>query len=185
MSTAGTSNTLESGRRKAVGVYRDCIRVKKRKRYSFVALNSLLWTCYFSQVLVGAALTGLGPGSAGHPNLITSLGALNTVIAGLLALIKGQGLPERLRRDEKEFRRLQDWIEETEALLAVGVIGRDRKEVGSLVEMAFKKYNAAKASEENNRPDSYVSQGVEGLGLPAGMGTPRSGSVSQLSVPRS
>lgn len=98
------------------------------------------------------------------------------MIAGLLALIKGQGLPERLRRDEKEFSRLREWIEETEMLLATGVIGRDRVEVGGLVELAFKKYNAAKMSEENNRPESYVSQTVE---QPIGMGRVKVGSGSQ------
>lgn len=47
-------------------------------------------------------------------------------------------------------------IEQTEALLAVGVIGRDRKEVGLLVQTAFKKYNAAKHCEESNLPENYV-----------------------------
>jgi hypothetical protein len=184
LSTAGTASTLEAGRKAAVGVYADVLRAKRAKGLWFAALNSLLWLSYFFQVVVGAALTALGPGSSGHPNLITGLGVLNTVIAGFLALIKGQGLPERLRKDEMEYRRLQDWIEETEALLAVGVIGRDRKEVGLLVEWAFKKYNACKASEENNRPESYVPQGVDN-GLPGAM-TPRLGSSSSASmnVPR-
>lgn len=77
-------------------------------------------------------------------------------MAGVLALIKGQGLAERLRHDQAEFRKLQDWIEQTEALLAVGVIGRNRQEVGLLVQVAFKKYNAAKTSEENNIPENYI-----------------------------
>lgn len=47
-------------------------------------------------------------------------------------------------------------IEQTEALLAVGVIGRNRKEVGLLVQVAFKKYNAAKECEETNVPENYV-----------------------------
>lgn len=136
-------------------------------------------------MVVGAALTALGPGSSDHPNVITGLGVLNTVIAGFLALVKGQGLPERLRKDEMEFRRLEDWIEETEALLAVGVIGRDRKEVGLLVEMAFKRYNAAMASEENNRPDSYVPQTVEGgmPGVGSAQGFSNGGTVAS-SAPR-
>ena len=88
----------------------------------------------------------------------------------MLALIKGQGLPERLRHDQAEFRKLQDWIEQTEALLAVGVIGRNRKEVGLLVQVAFKKYNAARLSEENNRNENYVrvSAGADTAG-PSGV----------------
>jgi len=181
-----TPSSLESGGgRKPSGVYADILRIKRAKSIWFATLNSVLWLSYFLQIVIGAGLTALGPAAGTHPALITGLGVLNTVIAGFLALVKGQGLPERLRKDEMEFRRLQDWIEETEALLAVGVIGRDRKEVGLLVEMAFKKYNAAKASEENNRPDSYVPQAVE-AGVP---GSSRPGSASgssgvTLGVPR-
>jgi hypothetical protein len=162
-SSSSSSSLLESGRRKPTGVYADILRIKRAKSIWFAFLNTILWISYFLQIVIGAGLTALGPAAGMHPNVITALGVLNTVIAGFLALVKGQGLPERLRKDEMEFRRLQDWIEETEALLAVGVIGRDRKEVGLLVEMAFKKYNACKASEENNRPESYVPQAVEGV----------------------
>jgi len=96
-----------------------------------------------------------GPTAGSYPALITLLGAINTVVAGVLALIKGQGLAERLRHDQAEFRKLQDWIEQTEALLAVGVIGRNRQEVGLLVQVAFRKYNAVKTSEVNNIPENY------------------------------
>jgi len=50
-----------------------------------------------------------GPSAGDHVLAITLLGAFNTVIAGILALIKGQGLPDRLYHDRAEFRRLQDW----------------------------------------------------------------------------
>ncbi|KAB5536011.1 hypothetical protein GE09DRAFT_337783 [Coniochaeta sp. 2T2.1] len=184
--STSTVTSLEAGRRKAVGVYADILRTKRSKAIWYMFLNIVLWLSYFFQIIVGAGLTALGPGSASHPNWITGLGVLNTVIAGFLALVKGQGLPERLRKDEMEFRRLQDWIEETEALLAVGVIGRDRKEVGLLVEMAFKRFNAAKMSEENNRPESYVPQAVE-TGTP-GPGMPpqrlSNGSAGTLNVSR-
>lgn len=156
--------SLESGHhhQKASGIYAEIQRARRSKDVAFAALNAVLWLAYFAQIVVGAGLAALGPGSGAHPEAITGLGVLNTVIAGFLALVKGQGLPERLRRDAGEFRRLQDWVEETEALLAAGVVGRDRKEVGGLVEMVFRRFNAAKASEENNRPEAYVSQGVEG-----------------------
>lgn len=122
-------------------------------------IESLVYASHFLQIIVGASLTALGPSAGDHTITITILGAMNTVVAGVLALVKGQGLPERLRQDKAEFRKLQDWIEQTEALLAVGVIGRDRKEVGLLVQVAFVKYNEAKASEENNVPENYVRAG--------------------------
>ncbi len=153
-----SGGSLEEGRKTAVGIYGAVIREQKLKSAQHLALSILVYAAHFGQIVVGAVLTALGPDAGSHAIAITALGALNTVIAGVLALIKGQGLPERLRKDEMEFRKLQDWIEETEALLVVGVVGRDRREVGLLVEVAFKKYNAAKQSEENNLPENYVPQ---------------------------
>ena len=43
-----------------------------------------------------------------HPIAITVLGVANTVIAASLALIRGQSLPERFRKDELEFRKVRD-----------------------------------------------------------------------------
>ena len=150
--------TLEDGRKTATGIYKSLISAQRNRSWQHVIVSLLLNFCLFAQIIVGASLTALGPTSGKHEVVITILGAGNTVIAGVLALIKGQGLPERLRKDEVEFRKVQDWVEETEALLAVGIIGRNRQEVGLLVEVAFKKYNAAKASIENNRPEAYITQ---------------------------
>jgi hypothetical protein len=153
--------TMEEGRKKAVGIYRAVISAKKSKSRQFYFLSTFTLLCHFGQIIVGAALTALGPLASDHTTIITFLGALNTVIAGMLALISGQGLPDRIKKDQIGFRKIQDWIEETESLLSVGIIGRNRKEVGLLVEEAFKKYNVAKTNEENNRPDSYVNSPEE------------------------
>ncbi|GAP82776.1 putative c6 transcription protein [Rosellinia necatrix] len=161
--------SLEEGRKAAVGVYRMVIETQARMRWQHAALQAFLYVVYFVQIVIGAGLTALGASaSAGSGGVVTALGALNTVLAGVLALIKGSGQPQKLGKDRVGFRRLQDWIEETEALLAVGVVGRDRREVGLLVESAFKRYNAAKASEEDNDPDFYVYGRQEPLGYRAG-----------------
>lgn len=155
---AGESDprSLEEGRKRAVGMYAATMKAQREKRVKHALIDFLLYASHLAQILIGATLTAFGPSAGKHAILITVLGAINTVIAGVLALIKGQGLPERLRHDQAEFRKLQDWIEQTEALLAVGVIGRNRKEVGLLVQVAFKKYNAVRQSEENNRNENYV-----------------------------
>lgn len=163
-SHGGDLSTLEEGRRSASGIYKMVVDAQARKRAQHSVVTTLLYVLYLAQIVIGAALTALGPSAPRRPAAITLLGAVNTVIAGVLALIKGSGQPQRLARDRMGYRRLQDWVEETEALLAAGVIGRDRREVGMLVEVAFKRYNAAKASEENNRPDMYVCQPLEPLG---------------------
>ncbi|CAJ2512772.1 Uu.00g008910.m01.CDS01 [Anthostomella pinea] len=161
---AAEAGTLEEGRRSAIGIYRSVIEAQTTKFTQHALLQAFLYIVYFAQIIIGAALTALGPTAARYELAITILGAVNTILAGVLALIKGSGQPQKLGKDRIGYRRLQDWIEETESLLAVGVIGRNRKEVGLLVESAFKRYNAAKASEENNDPDYYVTQPVEPVG---------------------
>ncbi|KAI1741203.1 hypothetical protein F4680DRAFT_71054 [Xylaria scruposa] len=156
--TSDNTGTLEEGRKTAIGIYRTVIEKQTRLIIQHALLQAFLYVVYFAQIIIGAALTALGATAAHYETIITILGAFNTVLAGVLALIKGSGQPQKLGKDRIGYRRLQDWIEETEALLAVGVIGRNRREVGLLVESAFKRYNAAKTSEENNDPDFYVFQ---------------------------
>lgn len=166
----------EQGRRQPTGVYKTVIERKRRLKTQHFAVNWALNVLHLAQVVMGATLTALGPNASRYAVAITALGALNTVIAGILALLKGQGMPNKLHRDEMEFRRLQDWIEETEALLVTGIIGRDNKDIGVLVESAFRKYESAQNSVENNRPDNYIpdagsqarTKKLSGLGSAAG-----------------
>ncbi|KAI0860645.1 hypothetical protein F4860DRAFT_199732 [Xylaria cubensis] len=160
--TPDITGTLEEGRKTAIGIYRTVIETQTRLIIKHALLQAFLYVVYFAQIIIGAALTALGATAAHYETIITILGAFNTVLAGVLALIKGSGQPQKLGKDRIGYRRLQDWIEETEALLVVGVIGRNRREVGLLVESAFKRYNAAKMSEENNDPDFYVFQPLSG-----------------------
>ncbi|KAF3769009.1 hypothetical protein M406DRAFT_241252, partial [Cryphonectria parasitica EP155] len=137
-----STDNLESGRLRAVGIYRSIIRNQRRRRFAHHVFGVMLYACHFLQIILAAILTAMGPNAKEHEIAITILGATNTVTAGVLAVLKGSGAIERLAKDEVEFKKLQDWIEETESLVSVGIIGRDRKEVGVLVEVAFKKYNA-------------------------------------------
>lgn len=140
--TFTNSETLEKGQRHAVGIYRSVIQNQRSKRLTHHTLGIILYASHFLQIVLAAILTALGPNAKNYEVVITVLGATNTVLAGVLAVLKGSGMIERLAKDEVEFKKLQDWIEETESLLSVGIIGRSRKEVGLLVEVAFKKYNA-------------------------------------------
>ncbi|KAI2629475.1 hypothetical protein GGS21DRAFT_226864 [Xylaria nigripes] len=157
------SGSLEEGRQTATGIYLNVIKTQTRKRIQYAMLQAFLYVVHIAQIVIGAALTAISA-SVDYQTAITVLGVVNTVLAGVLALIRGSGQPQNLNKDRIEYRRLQDWIEETEALLAVGVIGRNRREVGHLVESAFKRYNAAKTSEENNDPEYYSYGKRESLG---------------------
>lgn len=146
----------ELGLRQPTGMYLAIIEERRRRRWQHSIVSWSLNVVHVTQIVIAATLTALGPNAGRYTMPITVLGALNAVIAGVLALLKGQGLPERLHKDEMMYERLQEWIEETEALLMTGIIGRDNRDIGVLVESAFKKFNSAKLSEENNRPDNYV-----------------------------
>jgi hypothetical protein len=141
-STFTDSETLEKGRRRAVGVYKHVIEQQRRKKLVHHTLGIVLYISHFLQIILAAVLTALGPNAKNYEVPITVLGAVNTVVAGVLALLKGSGVIERVSKDEVDFKKLQDWIEETEAMISVGILGRNRKEVGVLVEQAFRKYNA-------------------------------------------
>lgn len=127
-------------------MYRAVIHQQQRKKRIHHSVSALVWSCHGIQIVVGAALTSLGlarPASGSKTKIaITVLGALQTIVASVLTTLRSKGLPEKLSKPEADFRELQVWIEETEALIAVGVAGRSREEVGELVEMAFGKYNA-------------------------------------------
>ncbi|KAK8013852.1 C6 transcription factor [Apiospora arundinis] len=178
-STVVSPRTLEEGRRQAIGIYRSVLREAAHKHTLYTVTTVLLYLCYFAQVVIGAALTALGSVAAQYSTTITVLGALNTALAGVLALIRSSGQPQKLGKDQVGFRKLQDWIEETDALLAVGIIGRNRREVGLLVEVAFRKYNAAKESEENNRADMYVQQEEDENSVGAGRAGAANGAAAK------
>ena len=119
--------------------------------------NNPSYAALISQILIGALLAALGSLSTLHPAVITILGVLNTSIAGILALMKGQGLPDRLRKDAYEMKKVQDFIEETDIRLA---IEEDIKpeDLMSVVQRVFDMYNTARDTAEMNHPSNYAHQ---------------------------
>jgi hypothetical protein len=93
--------------------------------YLFTAAlsNTLLLT----QVVLGAALTALGASESSHI-LITVFGALNTIIAGLVAYLKSRGQPMRARMFRDDLDRVVDEMENSEVMwlgIQQGVHGYD------------------------------------------------------------
>jgi hypothetical protein len=152
--TSTDASKLEHGHKTAVGYYRDVISSQESKKWQYRGLSFLIYVCHFSQILIGASLTALGPDSGAHSVAITTLAAVNTGVAGILALLKGQGLPERFKKDQDEYRKVQQWIEETDKQLELGIIGKDKRDVGQLIQLGLRKYNAAKALVEDDTLDN-------------------------------
>ena len=150
---------LESARNGARGLYKEIISQQTSLSRQYHAIEALFYIALGTQIIIGATLTALGPVSHLHSKAITILGVVNTSTAGVLALLKGQGLPDRLRKDEYEMRKVQNFIEETESRLVVGGEGTlDTEELDELLQQIFAKYNAARDTAEMNRPDSYGHQ---------------------------
>ena len=93
------------------------IRKEKDHRFQYYLVSVVFNLITVTQTIVGAAITALGPSGGEHTLAITILGAFNTSIAGLLALLKGRGLPERLKKNSTEISKVLEIIQERETLL--------------------------------------------------------------------
>ena len=90
------------------GLYRDVITQRAKYFLLYHVLNTLRWFLMILQIVLGAVLTALGSFQINDGTAITVLAAVNTVDAGLLALLHNSGLPDRYRLDKVEFTRVED-----------------------------------------------------------------------------
>jgi hypothetical protein len=116
-----------------------------------VSLNLLV----ILQVVIGATITALGPSGGDHVLAITVLGAFNTSIAGILSLLKGRGLPQRLRRNMAEISKVLDLIRERKTLLRYGNLQVSDLAISELLQDIFQAYSSMKRIIESNQPDTY------------------------------
>ncbi|KAL8708520.1 MAG: hypothetical protein Q9220_006572 [cf. Caloplaca sp. 1 TL-2023] len=155
-----TKGTNPFSRRPApnVGIYGRIIVEERNARLQFYATSSLINSCYFGQIIVAAALTALGASSSSHI-VITVLGALNTVIAGILTYLKGQGLPNRLRQYWNGLRKCREFIEEKERQCEAegwGDDGDEGMDIEREIEVMVRMYHDVRQTAEDNTPDTYL-----------------------------
>ncbi|RDA86971.1 hypothetical protein CP532_6738 [Ophiocordyceps camponoti-leonardi (nom. inval.)] len=129
------------------GLYRDI--VTRRTNISIVR-----WGLMVGQLLIGAAITSLGSMSMSSGMPVTVLGALNTIIAGMLALLHNSGLPDRYRYDMAQFEELEDRVKE---ILDSGIAPIDMTTDQVLAE-CFDLFRMAKATVTANMPVNYNSR---------------------------
>jgi hypothetical protein len=132
------------------------IRMEKDQRFQYQLISLLFNLIAIMQIMVGAAITALGPTGGKHVLAITILGAVNTSVAGLLALLKGRGLPERLRRNSIELAQVSDLIRERATLLRYGNSHVYNDGISHLLQEVFTAYASAKQIIERNQPDTYA-----------------------------
>lgn len=165
-----TPHTLPSGHSHTPHPQSLYARALQRRRnqsflYAFAAtlINGLL----LSQVVLGAALTALAASNSSRV-LITVFGALNTVIAGVIAFLKSRGQPLRARMFRDDLDRVVDEIESSAVMwlgISQGVHGYDaidtdeqvtvRSEVARLTRL----YDRAVKANTTNDPDLYAAGG--------------------------
>lgn len=150
------------------GLYRDIIRERVIFCYLFHVTSISRWGFMIVQLFIGASLTALGPQLLHGGIPITVLGAANTIIAGLLALLHNSGLPDRYRHNMAEFEVLEDRIRE---LLDSGLVPVDETIDQTLAE-CFDHYHQAKVTVAANMPVTYNSkrslQGLRGTTVATG-----------------
>jgi SMODS and SLOG-associating 2TM effector domain len=93
--------------------YEQLVHAQSKCRAEYYTTASLINFALGAQIVLAAAVTAISAAS-GPKTAITILGACNTVLAGSLTWVKGQGLPDRLLKYANELRRVREHIEDLE-----------------------------------------------------------------------
>ena len=103
----------------ADSLYMRALKHRRNQSATYAFTATLTNGMLLSQVVLGAALTALGASNSSRV-LITVFGALNTVIAGLIAFLKSRGQPMRARMFRDDLDRVVDEIENS-AVMWLGI----------------------------------------------------------------
>ncbi|KAK5691569.1 hypothetical protein LTR97_011563 [Elasticomyces elasticus] len=170
-------------------LYYRATRHRRNQGATYVLTATLTNTLLLAQIVLGAALTGLGASDSSRV-LITVFGALNTVIAGLIAFLRSRGQPVRARMFRDELDRIVNEIENSAVMwhgVARNVHGYDeidtndsvtvRSEVARLTRL----YDRALKNSTINDPDNFAA-GMSGDPYSAALRT-RPGQPGQPALP--
>ncbi|KAH6659845.1 hypothetical protein BKA67DRAFT_529975 [Truncatella angustata] len=134
------------------GLYLDILWEKSKFTYWFHILASIRWTLMILQLSLNAVLTALGSTSTKDGVVITTIAGVNTLFAGILALLHNSGLPDRYRSNRNEFAKVEEYLKEivdTRLVLA-------EDSIVEVMAACFDRFAAARLSVQNNVPQSYV-----------------------------
>lgn len=168
---------------KNIGLYQRCRNEERQSRLAYLSTSIISNTLYMLQILLAATFTALSAYKDSNPVTLTVLGAVNTVVAGYVTAIfwlnnppwlifssslawqKGQGVPQRYRKAQDAYQALILEIEMAErAFVDVdhGVDANNGAKLDPHTEKArlFKLFETAKADQQANYPDLYVSTGA-------------------------
>jgi hypothetical protein len=148
-------------------LYKRICKLEWRRKWEYRVCTTFISVCYIAQIAFASILTALGASQSSY-TVITIFGAINTAIAGVMALLKGQGLPTRLRQGWVRLRKLRDYIEDRERMIGINFYleckndkdtGKEKYETSDLqMEIAkiVNMYEEQMKTIEDNMPDVYV-----------------------------
>lgn len=161
--TTGTFLNTKGARRAAnnLGIYSRIIDEETATKRKYTVVSFMIETTFLLQIAIAAAVTALAASGMSHI-VITVLGSINTVIAGVQTYLKGQGLPNRVQQYGFGLRKLREHIEDLERHFAQPGckldIDHEIKEIAAM-------YRAVRQTEEDNKPDTYKAMGGAGAKL--------------------
>ncbi|EFY89248.1 hypothetical protein J3459_007951 [Metarhizium acridum] len=121
------------------------------EKFNYYAVYWLAMALVVAQLIISAIITALG--AFGHVVAVTSLGGVNVALAGILAVLKGSGLPERRWRNYHEYRLVGIYIDRMVQVLDT----RPWASANQYVREAEDMYQHAIETIEQSRPDFYAS----------------------------
>ncbi|KAJ8119790.1 hypothetical protein ONZ43_g3339 [Nemania bipapillata] len=134
------------------GLYNDVLFKKTKFTYYYHAVSVIAWGLMLTQLALSAVLTALGAMSRDNGTPITIIAAINTGIAGILALLHNSGLPDRYRWDRNEFYKLEEHIK---AIVDTGLVPAEHTTNDVLGE-CFEMFASAQQTVEKNTPSMYT-----------------------------
>jgi hypothetical protein len=148
------------------GYYVSAIQQEWKAFIGYQLSNAWITSIYVLQIFIAATITALAA-YEGHRVTLTVLGALNTVLAAMVAYIKGMGLPNRLRKSRDQFQHVKEYADYKERQFVWfakfhGHAGPEDPSLATLdpwveAEQVRKLYEAAQQDEQANYPDIYIN----------------------------
>jgi hypothetical protein len=149
------------------GYYICAIQEEYKAFVGYQLSNFVINSVFIAQIFVAATITGLSA-YPGHGVALTVLGAVNTVLAGLVAYTKGMGLPNRLRKSRDQYQHIKEFIDYKErqfrwsAKFAATNNPQGDPTLTNLnpwaaAEQVRTLFEAAQKDEQANYPDMYIN----------------------------
>lgn len=146
------------------GFYSSVRQRERRVSQSYWAYDLIVNALLLMQIILSAVFIVLGSVNSIHRITITVLGALSTLIVSILAMLKGQGLPNRLRMERNSFRMVLFQADEL-----YWDVGASKPVTYGDIKKVREAYLRAVQDAAKNHPDSWnVTAASVGQGLAPG-----------------